>query len=234
MGKTATKHGLRPPRTEGSALQNVRNDLNHGAPRRIFTDRIAKFARTVPPEADVIEIGAGVYDYGEFFPQLVRFDFDPAQNPDILGDAHDMPIADGSFDLVVANSVLEHVENAYRVVQECHRILRPGGRVFAWVPFFFGVHGFPGDIARFTEEGFRSMFEQAGFRVESSTVEPYSGLFHNLSNAIHFTLPRNHRRRSVRAANRALFLAARAGFPLDRRLKLRTLYAGTELIAVKD
>jgi hypothetical protein len=38
----------------------------------------------------------------------------------------------------------------------------------------------------------------------------------------------------VRAANTALFLGARAGFGLDRRLRLRTLYAGTELIAVKD
>lgn len=227
------KHGQVPPHSV-SRFKDIRTDMQHGAPRRIFGDRIQAFAKTLPPDAKVIEIGAGHYDHGAFFPNLVRFDADPDQHPDILGDAHDMPIEDNTYDAGLACSVLEHVHDPYQVTRELHRILKPGGRVFAWVPFFFGVHAFPHDVTRFTEEGFRILFERAGFRVESSTVEPYNGLFLNLSNAVHFVLPRRHPRRGVRAANVALFTMARAGFPLDKRLKLRTLYTGPELVAVKD
>ena len=230
---TRTDYGLVPPRTTGT-WRDIATDLRHGAPRRIFGDRISAFADTVPSGADIIEIGAGHYDHGVFFERIVRFDFDPEQRPDILGDAHDMPIADESFDVALACSVLEHVDDPYQVVRELYRIMRPGGRVFAWVPFFFGVHAFPQDVSRFTEEGFRRVFERAGFRIEYTTVEPYNGLFLNLSNAVHFVLPRNSGRRSVRAANTVLFMLARLGFPLDRWLRLRTLYTGPELVAVKD
>lgn len=229
----STPHGQIPPHSV-ARWQDFKTDLNHGAPRRIFGDRIQQFAATVPPDAKVIEIGAGHYDHGAFFPNLVRFDADPEQNPHIVGDAHAMPMEDASYDVVLCCSVLEHVHDPYQVTREIFRILKPGGRVFAWVPFFFGVHAFPHDVSRFTEEGFRILFERAGFRVEYSTVEPYNGLFLNLSNAVHFVLPRRHHRRSVRAANVALFSMARAAFPLDKRLKLKTLYTGPEIVAVKD
>ena len=230
----ATAHGQVPPTSSGHRWQDIRTDLAHGAPRRIFGDRLKAFADTVPPGAEVIEIGAGHYDHGHFFDNLVRFDADERQHPDIVGDAHDMPIPDGSYDYAVACAVLEHVHDPYQVTREIYRIMRPGGRVFAWVPFFFGVHDFPDDVSRFTEQGFRILFERAGFRVEYSTVEPYDGLFLNLSNLVHFTVPRTHPRRSVRVANQALIMATRAAFPLDKRLKLRTLYTGPELVAVKD
>jgi SAM-dependent methyltransferase len=209
--------------------------MNNGAPRRVVTDALARWAETVDPDAEVLEVGAGHYDHGFFLPgrRLTRFDADPTQHPDILGDAHNMPIDDESFDTALAISVLEHVANPYRVVQELFRVLRPGGEVFAWVPFYFAVHGFPGDVTRFTDEGIRLCFEEAGFEVLHVDAEPYSGFFFHLTNQVHFHLPRTSSRRWVRGANRALFMTFRAGFPLDKRLKMKTMYNGTELIARK-
>lgn len=208
--------------------------MAHGASRRVFGDRIRAFAETVSPESSVLEVGAGHYENDGFFGSPVtRLDADPLQSPDILGDAHEMPIADDSFDVVVACAVLEHVHDPYQVTRELFRVVRPGGKVFAWVPFFFGVHGFPDDVSRFTEQGFRILFERAGFEIAYSSVAPYDGAFLNLSNLVHFLLPRRHPRRLVRAANRVLVPAACAGIGLDGRLRLRTLYAGSELVAVK-
>jgi SAM-dependent methyltransferase len=216
-------------------LTDVRYDLNHGAPRRLLNESLARYASTLPSGTDVLEIGAGHYDHAPLFPdqRIVRFDMDPDQHPDIVGDAHAMPIEDGSFDHALCLSVLEHVRDPYQVVRETFRVLRPGGEVFAWVPFTFAVHGFPIDVTRFTREGLMVVFEEAGFEVVHADAERYSGLFMNLSNAVHFTLPRRSHRPWVRQANRALFLAARAGYPLDRRAKLSRMYAGTEIVVRK-
>jgi SAM-dependent methyltransferase len=43
------------------------------------------------------------------------------------GSAENLPFEDGTFDLVLATSVLEHVTDLQRTLGEIHRVLRPGG-----------------------------------------------------------------------------------------------------------
>jgi SAM-dependent methyltransferase len=47
----------------------------------------------------------------------------------IRGDAHALPVADGSFDLAYARYLLEHVADPGVVLAEMRRVLRPGGCV---------------------------------------------------------------------------------------------------------
>jgi SAM-dependent methyltransferase len=224
---------MTPPQSQGG-LKDVIADLNHGAPRRVLTDALDTFARSLPPGSKVLEVGAGHYDHRPFFNGgLVRLDMDPTHDVDIVGDALAMPIDDDAFDAAIAISVLEHVDDPYQVARELFRVTKPGGRVFAWVPFFFAVHAFPSDISRFTTEGLQRCFEMAGFEVEHASAEPYNGLFQNLSNGVHFTFARRSGRLSYRIANRVLFLLTRLLYPLDRRLKARTMYSGSEIVARK-
>lgn len=46
------------------------------------------------------------------------------------------PFEDGSFDLVFLNHALEHVGDVVAVMNEIHRVLRPGGRAVIQVPYF--------------------------------------------------------------------------------------------------
>jgi ubiquinone/menaquinone biosynthesis C-methylase UbiE len=46
-------------------------------------------------------------------------------------DAQELPFADGSFDVVVANHILYHVPRRDRALSEIRRVLRPGGRLYA-------------------------------------------------------------------------------------------------------
>lgn len=49
----------------------------------------------------------------------------------VQGDAHQLEFPDGSFDLVYARYLLEHVQDPREVLREMRRVARPGGRVAA-------------------------------------------------------------------------------------------------------
>ncbi len=44
-------------------------------------------------------------------------------------DAHRLPFREGTFDVVILFAVLHHVEDWRRVLDECFRVLAPGGRI---------------------------------------------------------------------------------------------------------
>lgn len=49
-------------------------------------------------------------------------------------DCHDVPFDDNSFDVVMANHLLEHVADDRRVMREFHRVMKPGGWGIFQVP----------------------------------------------------------------------------------------------------
>jgi ubiquinone/menaquinone biosynthesis C-methylase UbiE len=81
-------------------------------------------------------------------------------HPDIVGDVQDLPFANDTQEAIICNAVLEHVENPIQAAKELHRVLRPGGYCFVFVPFLYYYHaekGYYGDYWRFTEDGLRSI-----------------------------------------------------------------------------
>ncbi|MES2662744.1 MAG: class I SAM-dependent methyltransferase [Pseudomonadota bacterium] len=62
-------------------------------------------------------------------PHGIDADFDLNLDSDALS-----PLAEGSFDCVVASHVLEHLANPVRVIQELERVLRPGGKLVLILP----------------------------------------------------------------------------------------------------
>ena len=46
-----------------------------------------------------------------------------------VGSAYDLPYADGSFDVVYAHQVMQHLAEPVRALREARRVLRPGGLV---------------------------------------------------------------------------------------------------------
>lgn len=90
-------------------------------------------------------------------------DINPKYNPDILANAHNLPISNESADGVICKSVLEHVENPFKVVEEIYRILKPGGKCFVYVPFLHAWHGSginEKDYWRFTEDTVKYLFRK--------------------------------------------------------------------------
>jgi SAM-dependent methyltransferase len=81
----------------------------------------------------VLDIGCG----RKKLPGAVGLDRSPLPGVDVVADLDGgLPFPAESFDAVSANQVLEHVRDLVGLVQEVHRVLRPGGVLVAHVPYF--------------------------------------------------------------------------------------------------
>lgn len=54
--------------------------------------------------------------------------------PNVIGDATELPFANGSLDFIVASHVLEHLPFPLRALRRWHDALRPGGALLLRVP----------------------------------------------------------------------------------------------------
>ena len=53
---------------------------------------------------------------------------------DVKMDVHEIPFDENSFNVVICNHVLEHVEDANKVMKEFYRVMKPGGWGIFQVP----------------------------------------------------------------------------------------------------
>jgi SAM-dependent methyltransferase len=92
--------------------------------------------------------------------ERVETDVLQGERTELICDAHDLPFQDASFDGVIIQAVLEHVLDPQRCVDELHRVLKPGGLVYAETPFMQQVHMGRHDFTRFTHLGHRRLFRR--------------------------------------------------------------------------
>jgi len=108
----------------------------------------------------VLDCGCGAGDYVRILRQYYLIDAvgieyletkvarakeDSALAPFIhRGNIHSMPYADGTFDMVFLNEVLEHVPNEEKALEEINRVLKQGGILIIFCPnrfYPFESHG---------------------------------------------------------------------------------------------
>jgi SAM-dependent methyltransferase len=89
------------------------------------------------------------------------------------GLAEEMPFADGSFDLVTALDVVEHLDDDVAGLKEMRRVMADDGRALIFVPAFMWLWGVQDDISnhriRYTKKQIIERLEKAGFEVERAT-----------------------------------------------------------------
>lgn len=55
-----------------------------------------------------------------------------------VGVGEELPFENSSFDLIFSYDVFEHVQDLPKVLKECVRVLKPGGKVYALFPPYYG------------------------------------------------------------------------------------------------
>jgi SAM-dependent methyltransferase len=122
-----------------------------------------------PPRGRVLDYGCADVPYRRFFPDTVDYlAADLPGNPDAtmrINDDGTVPVPDESIDAVLSTQVLEHVADPKRYLQECHRVLRPGGRLLLSTHGFMVYHPDPVDFWRWTGAGLREEVSRAGLRI---------------------------------------------------------------------
>ncbi len=103
----------------------------------------------------ILNIGSGIK---RVHSEVINIDIFPFENVDLVTDATKLPIKDGSVDMVVTESTLEHIPDAELAIKEICRVVKPGGYVYVSIPFLLPFHASPNDYIRFTNTGLKHKF----------------------------------------------------------------------------
>jgi SAM-dependent methyltransferase len=103
-------------------------------------------------------------------------------------DGAKLGFADGSFDVVIASDVLEHIENDQRAVEEWKRVLSPGGTLLIFVPalkFLWSRHDEVNQhFRRYSAAKLRAVIQNAGLLVERTSYWNFLLTFPGLALAL--------------------------------------------------
>jgi SAM-dependent methyltransferase len=104
----------------------------------------------------ILNVGAG--GTAVKLENVVELEYAFFRHTDVAADAHQLPLADASFDAVVSFNTFEHLHDPDRATAEIFRVLKPGGRLLVQTAFLQPVHESPHHYYNVTEFGLRRWF----------------------------------------------------------------------------
>ena len=151
--------------------------------RRIIQSLVDKIRTTLPnAKPKILDVGCGtganlkmLAAYGsaegvDISPQAVDFCRERGLDSVKLGAIEHLPYESGSFELVTALDVVEHLDDDVAGLREMRRVLRRDGRILLFVPAFMFLWGVQDDVSnhrrRYTLPSLLRAVEAAGFAVE--------------------------------------------------------------------
>ena len=88
-----------------------------------------------------------------------------------MRDEYEIPVADQTFDVVVAGQVIEHVRRPWRWLPEIARVTKSGGKVILVAPISWPYHPAPYDCWRIYPDGMQALCDEAGLEIADCRFE---------------------------------------------------------------
>jgi SAM-dependent methyltransferase len=238
-GESGYSEGVRYGKTVGSFLEQLL--MKDSSAGRRCCELLLEQARKLSPRPRILvigggSIGSGLDDlYNDDDVVLIGSDIYASPHTDVVADGHSLPFRDETMDAICIQAVLEHVLSPMQVVGEIHRVLKPGGIVYADSPFMQQVHEGAYDFTRFTMSGHRWLFRHfsqidAGVTSGAGTAAIWSlryllrslGVPKRLYNILglasfplRFADRSSHRREVSDAASGFYFIGKKSGSPIS-------------------
>lgn len=131
--------------------------------KKISTKNLERLCRETATDKMTLVIHSEDVDYRPHFPNAYAV----TKRQDIPADMHvdlyyrDLSkIESESYEMVFCTGLLEHLPDPQRLVDEIHRILKPGGKMVLSASAVFSFHECPNDFFHFTPYSFKMMFEK--------------------------------------------------------------------------
>lgn len=172
-------------------LPNARSEARRFRRSKKFLDRIAALLRQPPSQIRLLDVGCSS---GAFLGAAVQLGYaaegvEPAPKAAATAQAaglrvkqgllHEVGYADGQFDAVTLFEVIEHLKHPQELLEECRRILRPGGILLVgtgnaaswsmaamgakWEYLSIAAHG--GHVSFFSPHSMKVLAQRTGFDV---------------------------------------------------------------------
>ena len=128
-------------------------------PSFTFRRQIYKFVSSIELSGSILDVGCGSKPYLHLFKKnkpyigvdvYISGHDHTTSRVDVYYDGKNLPFEDESFSNVVIFEVLEHVEDVDTMLNEIHRVIKPGGKVVLTIPFLWPEHEMPFDNQRYT------------------------------------------------------------------------------------
>ncbi|PHM21773.1 MAG: hypothetical protein CK604_05270 [Curvibacter sp. PD_MW3] len=128
----------------------------------------------------LLDIGCGIGDMLAYRPGSVGVDVNPHNvtycrerglDAKVM-DPDQLPFAEASFDSVLLDNVLEHIEQPSNLLAEIARVLRPGGHLLIGVPGHRGQASDPDHKQFYDEAALLRLASQSGFRIIQFLYSP--------------------------------------------------------------
>jgi len=106
--------------------------------------------------------------------KFIGIDIKKSQNTDVIADLNGgFPLKSSSVHTVIAGELLPYIIEPYYFLKECHRVIKPNGKLIITVPNSRGLqfiigHDYPDQIYGWTMPFFVRLIESAGFKVEKT------------------------------------------------------------------
>jgi len=141
-----------------------------------------QFSNFIDNDSYVLDAGAGTAPYKGLFnhANYETADFEQVDknytSSTYVCDLKSIPVEAERFDFIIFNQVMEHLPEPLLVLEELHRVMKPGGRIICTCPLYYQEHEIPYDFYRYTQFAHRHLFGRAGFTIESiDWLEGYFG-----------------------------------------------------------
>jgi SAM-dependent methyltransferase len=144
------------------------------------------YENTIPPMLEggkkykILDYGCGARPYEYLFEGHVEkyFGVDVGDNPkadESIQPGDKLKVSDNEYDFVLSSQVLEHVQHVEQYMNECYRVLKPGGNLLLSTHGTWQYHASPYDYNRWTCMGLKYLLEKHGFEVTGAV--PVLGQF---------------------------------------------------------